>query len=57
MILVFDLYSPDYVSGGDANFVQTIEHEATNYKHFVDYLAGFSQENNDYIIKNVRVWG
>jgi hypothetical protein len=56
MTITIDLYAPDYVSGGDPYFVQTINHEANNYAQLIHFLVGFSHENNDYIIKNVRLY-
>jgi hypothetical protein len=57
MILVFDLYEQDPTSNGDPEFVASIEHEASNSKHFLDYLIGFASNNEHYIIRNMRVWG
>jgi hypothetical protein len=55
MKMSFDLYAPDYVSGGDPYFVQTLHREGA-LRHLLSYLEGFSKENNDYIVKNLQVY-
>ena len=57
MNISLDLYAPDYVSGGDANFITTLEHSANNPMHLLHYLIGVTGENDDYIIRNIQVWG
>jgi len=56
MTITFDLYAPDYVSGGDPIFVQTLERSDSNALHALHYLVGFTAENGDYIIKNLKVY-
>lgn len=56
MTIILDLYAPDYVSGGDPYFVQTIERSDSNATHALHFLAGLINENNDYIIKNLRIY-
>lgn len=56
MNIVFDVYEQDPTSNGLPDYITTIEHHANNHRHLLDYLAGFTNENLTYIIRNLRVY-
>ena len=57
MMITFDVYQQDPTSNGEPDFIATVEHEGSNHKHMLDYLAGFTSENRYNIIRNLRIWG
>jgi hypothetical protein len=55
MTITFDVYRQDPCDNGDPEYITTIERE-DNPTHILHFLAGYCNESNNHIIRNMRIY-